>query len=65
MDSAIPVEVERKFVIPDDIEERLSSLNAQHTKNITFTDEYLDTKDNRLALSGNGFHANGIQMIIR
>ena len=53
--SHVPLEVEHKFLIPDDIESRLRLLNATKVKEVSFKDVYLDTEDNVLALSGDAF----------
>lgn len=51
------VEVECKFRIPDGFEETLQRHGALLVSDKTFTDIYLDTCDNVLALSG--IHQDG------
>ena len=47
----VSIEVERKFLIPDDIKSRLESLSAVLVKEVSYQDVYVDTADNILALS--------------
>jgi len=46
------LEVEFKFVIPDDLVEKLNDLGAQQVSHKLFTDRYVDTKNYQLCLRG-------------
>lgn len=44
------VEIERKFIVPDDCEEKLLKLGCHFNKQDEFTDDYYDTDNYQLAL---------------